>query len=265
MRKITVILSSLLVAGFAGYVVVAVLFLDKFRAPTPPPEPKTLIFRPPRPEDAPPQLRDAVMLGYDIMLDSPTYAPAYVGNKLSCSNCHFRAGLVKQGLSLVGVAATYPKFRLRTRYATDLVARTNECFERSMNGRAAPVTSREMQALQAYFAWISRDIPIYSEVPWLGVKSVTPDRPPDRAAGQTIYRARCAPCHGSEGQGTDKAPPVWGPQSFNDGAGMAKQPMFASFVFANMPKGSPDLTVEQAFDVTAYVATKPRPHFKPHK
>lgn len=265
MRKLNIVMTSLIVMAVAGYVVTLVLYLVEFRAPTPPPVPNTIAFHPPRPDDAPPEIRDAVLLGYDIMLDSKSYAPAYVGNKLTCSNCHFRGGLTQTGIPLVGVAATYPKFRKRTQFATDLVARTNECFERSMNGRAAPVTSREMQALLAYYAWISREIPIYSEVPWLGVKRVTPGRSPDRSAGEVIYHARCSVCHGPDGQGTDQAPPLWGPQSFNDGAGMAKEPMFASFVFANMPKGSPDLSVEQAFDVAAYVAMRPRPHFIPKK
>lgn len=265
MRKLSIALSSLLVVAAVGYLAILVVFLGIFGAPTPPPVPKTVTFHPPRPDDAPPEIRDAVLLGYDIMLDTPSYARAYVGNTLTCSNCHFRGGLTQAGIPLVGVAATYPKFRKRTHFATDLVARTNECFERSMNGRAAPATSREMQALQAYYAWISREIPIYSEVPWLGVKLVTPRRSPDRASGEVIYGARCSVCHGPDGQGTDQAPPLWGPQSFNDGAGMAKEPMFASFVFANMPKGSPDLSVEQAFDVAAYVATRPRPHFIPKK
>jgi thiosulfate dehydrogenase len=265
MRKMTIALCSLLFLGVAGYFAAIVLFLGKYRDRVPATEPRTLVFEPPRPEEAPPELRDAVMLGYNIMQDTPKYASAYVGNKLTCSNCHFQGGTLREGISLVGVAATYPKYRKRTNYATDLVARTNECFERSMNGRAAPVTSREMQALQTYFAWISRDIPIYSEVPWLGVKKITPKRPLDPKSGEVVYRARCAVCHGSDGQGTDQAPPLWGAKSFNDGAGMAKEPMFASFVFANMPKGSPDLTIDQAYDVAAYVATKPRPHFIPAK
>lgn len=262
MRKTNLLIFAVIVVGIAGYIAIAVLFLGKFRTPTAPPEPKPVEFRPPTPDEAPPDIRNAVLLGYDIMMETRTYAPAYVGNKLTCSNCHFQAGLVNQSIPLVGVAAEYPKYRSRTHYATNLVSRTNECFERSMNGHAAPADSREMQALQAYFAWISRDVPIYSKVPWLGVKKINSTHVPDRNRGQIVYEARCASCHSADGQGTAQAPPVWGPGSYNDGAGMSKPLIFASFVYANMPKGSPDLSVEEALDVAAYVQTKPRPHFK---
>lgn len=265
MRKLNVVMVTLLGVAAAAYVVTILLFFTRFRTPDPPQQPTMVAFHPPRPDDAPTEIRDAVLLGYDIMLDTGSFARPYVGNRLTCSNCHFRGGLLQQGISLVGVAATYPKFRSRTHYATDLVARTTECFERSMNGRAPPVSSREMQALQAYYAWISRDVPIYTKVPWLGVKRVTSEREADRSNGAVIFGARCSTCHGPDGEGTDQAPPLWGPQSFNDGAGMAKVPVMASFVFANMPKNSPDLTVEQAYDVAAYVASKPRPHFLQQK
>ncbi len=263
MRKLSVILGSLLVFAVMIYVGIVILFMKKYRAPSPPAvSVQAPRFKAPNLEDAPPELRPAVLLGYDIMMHTSMYAPAYTGNKLNCSNCHFAAGLADEGIPLVGVAATYPKYRKRANYATDLVARTNECFERSMNGHALPISSREMQALQAYFAWISRDTPIYSKVPWLGVKIVKPTRDPDRANGETLFNVRCALCHGAEGAGTVQAPPLWGPQSFNDGAGMNHLEMFSSFVYANMPKGNPDLSVDQAYDVGAYVTSRPRPHFK---
>ena len=61
-------------------------------------------------------------------------------------------------------------------------------------------------------------------------------------------------------------PPLRGPGSFNDGAGMSKVDKMARFVKANMPKTSPgSLTVQQAFDVAAFVTAKPHPHFKAAK
>ena len=57
-------------------------------------------------------------------------------------------------------------------------------------------------------------------------------------------------------------PPLWGPQSFNDGAGMARVSIAAAFVRAKMPLGrGGSLTVQQAFDVAAYFTAKPRPGF----
>jgi thiosulfate dehydrogenase len=75
-------------------------------------------------------------------------------------------------------------------------------------------------------------------------------------------------CHGADGAGVRGAgdtyafPPLWGPQSFNDGAGMARVSIAAAFVHAKMPLGrGGSLSVQEAFDVAAYLTTKPRPVF----
>jgi thiosulfate dehydrogenase len=54
-------------------------------------------------------------------------------------------------------------------------------------------------------------------------------------------------------------PPLWGPDSFNDGAGMHRVLTAARFIKARMPFGQPGLTDEQAFDVAAYINSQPRP------
>ena len=221
----------------------------------------TVTFNPPRPEEAPASIRDAVVYGYNIMQQTGKYVPDHVGNAMKCSDCHFMGGRSHEGIPLVGVAAVYPKFRQRTGYATDLVTRVNECFERSMNGKPLDADSKEMQALISYFHWISRGIPIYAEVPWLGVKRLKSEHKPDAEAGQQLFADKCAMCHGPDGAGTGAAPPLWGPKSFNDGAGMARLDILAGFAHANMPKGDPNLSVEEALDVGAYVTSRPRTHF----
>jgi hypothetical protein len=59
-------------------------------------------------------------------------------------------------------------------------------------------------------------------------------------------------------------PPVSGPDSFNYGAGMARLITAANFIHFNMPHGTyyldPQLTVEEAWDVAAYLISLPRPH-----
>ena len=59
-------------------------------------------------------------------------------------------------------------------------------------------------------------------------------------------------------------PPLWGEDSFNDGAGMARIGNLANFVHFNMPHGAdyldPMLSIEEAWDVAAYVESQPRPH-----
>ena len=225
----------------------------------------TIIFNPPSPGEAPPEIRDAVMLGYDILMNTQKYASKHVGNKLNCKSCHFGGGMTaggkNGGLSLVGVGATYPKFRKRQGYAVDLIARTNDCFERSMNGNPLPADSKEMIAIVTYYQWISKGLPIYAQIPWLGLESLKSDHKPDPTNGGQILVFKCSVCHGKEAQGTEIAPPLWGPESFNDGAGMYKLETFAAFCHANMPFSNPDLTVEQALDVAAHVISQPRPHF----
>ena len=58
-------------------------------------------------------------------------------------------------------------------------------------------------------------------------------------------------------------PPLWGDGSFNSGAGMGHLATAAAFIHANMPVGSdyrePILTVQEAWDVAAFVTSQPRP------
>jgi thiosulfate dehydrogenase len=224
-------------------------------------------YNPPSPEDAPLAIRDAVMLGYNIITQTQKYAAEFIGNKLSCDNCHFKGGITEGGkgggLSLVGISATYPKYRKRQNYSVDLVTRTNDCFKRSMNGRPLPPSSKEMTAILTYYQWISKGLPIYADITWLGLKHIKSTHNLDKTQGKQIFMQKCSMCHGSDEQGTQAAPPLWGSHSFNDGAGMTKPENFSAFAYLNMPLGNPDLTEEQALDVGSYVTSQPRPHFIP--
>ena len=69
-------------------------------------------------------------------------------------------------------------------------------------------------------------------------------------------------CHGADGQGTTVAPPLWGPHSYNIGAGMARIRTAAAFVRVAMPFDKPGtLTPQEAFDVATFINTRPRPDF----
>lgn len=222
-------------------------------------------YDPPSPEQAPASIRAAVMLGYNIMNNPQKYAGRYVGDSVSCSNCHFNGGITaggkNGGLSLVGVTTKYPAYRSRAKAVVDMIFRTNSCFERSMNGKALPANSKQMVALITYFQWISRGLPVYERIPWLGLKHIESRHKPNAAAGKKIFTQTCSACHGMGGQGTKIAPPLWGKYSFNDGAGMSHLQNFAAFVYKNMPYGVANLTPDQALDVAAYVTSRPRPHF----
>ena len=57
-------------------------------------------------------------------------------------------------------------------------------------------------------------------------------------------------------------PALWGPKSFNVGAGMARLNNAAAFVKQNMPLGQGGtLSDQEAFDVAAYFTSQPRPDF----
>ncbi len=224
-----------------------------------------LAYAPPAPQDAPAPMKEAVMLGYNIVTDPQKYAARYVGNKLKCSNCHFKGGITEGGrnggISLVGVAAGYPAYERTKGSMVDLAAKTNRCFQTSLNGRPLPPQSKEMAGVLAYYHWISKGLPIYGEIPWLGLKPVPGAHAPDKGQGAQVFARKCSACHGSDGKGTQMGPPLWGPLSFNDGAGLAKPETLSAFTSLNMPPGNPDSTAEQALDVGIFVATQARPHF----
>ncbi len=225
-----------------------------------------LLFHLLDPEQAPSGIHDIVMYGFHIMTDTPKYASEYIGDKLSCTNCHFSAGNTTGGengsISLAGIAAAYPNYNARSKEVTTLAERINGCFKRSMNGRPLPLNSPEMDAMVTYLHWISKGFPIYQEIPWRGLRSIKSSRAPDPASGAKTFQAKCALCHGKNGEGGIRIPPLWGPTSFNDGAGMNKIDTFAAFIYANMPYEDPSLSEEEAYDVAAFVTGQSRPRYE---
>lgn len=83
--------------------------------------------------------------------------------------------------------------------------------------------------------------------------------------GKEVYNAHCQACHGGDGQGqaiagTYSLPPLWGPQSYNWGAGMHRVNTAAFFIYENMPFAkSIQLTHQQAWDVAAFINAQERP------
>lgn len=219
------------------------------------------------PELAPPDIREKVLLGYHIMLDTKKYAKEYCGNNVSCKNCHFGAGITlgekNGGISLIGVTGAYPQYSQRSKKMITLAERLNNCFMRSMNGKPLPMNSPEMEALLTYLEWISCEVSHVKNIPWLGLDDLQSKHKPDAKHGEIVYKDHCAICHQPDGSGAAGIPPLWGPHSFNSGAGMSTMPMLSSFVYSNMPYQEACLTEEEALDVAAYVISKPRPKFTP--
>lgn len=225
------------------------------------------------PEQAPPEIRDRVMRGYRLILNTGYYAPNYAHNELSCTNCHFLGGDTLGGkgggISLVGVTTTYPQFSKRSGKVISLQERINNCFQRSMNGKPLPLESRMMDDIVTYLNWISKEVQHIKDIPWLGLPEIKNSHKPDSVEGKKLYETYCASCHRSDGEGGGildeiegkTIPPLWGPKSFNDGAGMVNLRMIAPFVLLNMPYKDAKLTEEQALDVATYVIEQKRPHF----
>ncbi|MDP3598669.1 MAG: c-type cytochrome, partial [Nitrospirota bacterium] len=188
-------------------------------------------FAPPSPETIPgSRLGEQIRLGYEIVVNTQEYGRPYVGNRLNCTNCHLDGGLNPNAASFVGLASVYPLYRSRNAKVNTLADRVNECFERSLNGRALPPDSSKMQAIVAYITWLSEGVPQGATIPWRGLEHIASRRPLDPANGKKIFTNKCAYCHGSDGLGTMAAPPVWGPQSYSIAAGMARVSVAAAFI-----------------------------------
>jgi thiosulfate dehydrogenase len=203
--------------------------------------------------------------------DHPDPAMRYSGSRLACGSCHLGAGSEPGTLSLLQTVEHYPRFSARAGAMTDIEDRINECMQRSMNGRALPFDSVEMRAMAAYIRSLGNRYAAMGASQRTAVEPAlfkVPDRAADLAAGKAVFDSRCAICHGGDGLGlrasVDLAdgyvfPPLWGSDSFNDGAGLHRVLTAARFVKARMPLGNADLTSDQAFDVVAYINAQPRP------
>jgi thiosulfate dehydrogenase len=228
----------------------------------------TLSFQLHDPEQSPVDIHDTVMYGYKLITKTSELLPKYVGNALNCTHCHFAGGNTiggkSNGISLAGVAAVYPDYNERSKEIITLQERINGCFLRSMNGLPLPINGTEMEAFVTYLHWISKDFPIYEKIPWRGLPKLKIDRDPNEKQGMESFEMKCAPCHGKDGAGGNFVPPLWGPNSFNDGAGMNKIDTFASFIFLNMPYHDPGLTKEEAYDIASFVTKQPRPKYTGH-
>lgn len=205
---------------------------------------------------------ELVHQGRLIFDETPKYAGSYVGNKLACNDCHIQSGTAPYAAPMIDLAGLFPMFNKRAGHMISVQNRIQECFARSEAGRPPPEDSQEMKALVAYINWLSRDG--VKGKPYKGRGFVKlPLLTGDPVHGKAIYAAQCAGCHGSDGAGVPPVlPAVWGPDSYNDGAGMSHPNKMAAFVMHNMPQNHPGtLTVQQASDVSAFVDSMPRPQF----
>lgn len=198
-------------------------------------------------------------------------AMRYSGTNLACASCHLDIGTKPGTLSLLQTSTRYPRDSGRDGGMRDLRDRINGCMQRSMNGSPIPRDSVEMIAMEAYINNLGDQYAAMSPSRRAPVEPpgfAEPDRAANVEAGRAVYEERCYVCHGVDGAGLQATPdlgdgyvfpPLWGPDSFNNGAGMNRVLTAARFIKARMPFGQPDLTDDQAYDVSAYINSHPRP------
>jgi thiosulfate dehydrogenase len=217
-----------------------------------------------------------VMYGRSLIVSTSRYFGPHgslgrIGNGMNCQNCHLDAGTRAWGNNYGGVYSTYPKFRERRGAVETIAQRVNDCLQRSLNSQELDSTGREMRAIQAYLKWLGKDLPRGQKPGGSGLMALKYlDRPADSAKGKKTYTTKCVSCHGSSGEGKFDStgagylyPPLWGEHSFTTAAGLYRLSRMAGLIKANMPFGvtwkTPMLTDEEAWDLAAYIDSRPRP------
>ena len=83
-----------------------------------------------------------------IFNQTQRYAAAFIGNKLSCSDCHVRGGLEPYASPMVGMQGLFPMYNTRAKKVISLeYLSVQECFTRSENGVPIKWDGPEMIAI----------------------------------------------------------------------------------------------------------------------
>jgi thiosulfate dehydrogenase len=223
----------------------------------------------PPPEESMPTTADygkMLLFGQRVFDDTPKYAANYVGNRMSCRNCHLARGRDSHSAPLWAAVPQYPKYRGKNKKVNTFAMRMQGCFIYSENGKVPPADSDVMVGLLTYAHWMATGLPAGIKPAAAGYpKIANPPQTPSRERGAKVFAAKCAMCHGSDGQGTVVSgetvfPALWGRDSFNWGAGMHRVNTAAAFIKAAMPFGlGGSLDDQDAWDVAAFINSHPRP------
>jgi thiosulfate dehydrogenase len=219
-------------------------------------------WTPPREADIPADSMGAsIRRGLYLLRFTPESLPTFAPGGMRCTSCHQEDGLKATAAPLTGSHTRFPKYMPRSGAVVTLADRVNYCITRSLAGNVLPVGSREMTDFLAYFAFISRDVPVGAKMAGAnGLISMTDTLVGDTARGRAKFETTCAVCHLADGSGNGAIPPLWGPRSYSIGASMAREERAASFISHNMPQTAPGtLTAQESFDLAAYINSHPRP------
>ena len=227
--------------------------------------------------------RELIKYGRELFANTSKEMPNHTGStRMSCAHCHgggdmpTATGMVGQDIDmipLVGTAAGYPEWTGRTQRMRDMRQRIMGCFLRSMDAANSEdgvpaYDSKEIQAMETYMVWLNKGTPSQRVPYWRHIekpegdeKVPVPEVNPVR--GAELYLQNCASCHGKDGQGTEgQYPPLWGNNSFNDGAGMGRMYTSAGFIREAMPYGAGHSfeNWEDVQDVAGFMNAHKRPH-----
>ena len=219
---------------------------------------------------------EEIIYGKRLLNETKRLLPEHVGAEMNCNSCHISQGKVPLGDPYINSFNFYPRVMPRAGKEVDLEMRINGCFKRSMNGKPLDREGPEMKAMIAYMEWLSQKVPQSQRVDIQNAGEVDTSLVADTERGEKIYYAQCASCHGDNGEGMKDSrgdivfPPLWGDESFNIGAGMARTYKAAAFVKYNMPMSVQTkglwghggiLNDQDAVDVAEFFTHKPRPDF----
>jgi len=214
-------------------------------------------------------LADTIALGRELVATTATHPLTrdYVGGGLACTSCHLDNGTHPTAATFLDVATAYPAWAPREGRVITLEDRILNCFMRSCNGVRPPQGSEVSVAINAYITSLSAGRPLRMNAEGPHGPRRVPRLAIDAAAarpdvGGRLYAEKCAGCHAADGGGGDEGPPVWGPRSFNTGAGLAQNANLAAWLKVAMPLGDADLTEQEALDIAAHVNSHPRPTFR---
>lgn len=228
---------------------------------------KPVQFTPPAADSIPnDEFGAMVRKGEQIFVNTQQHGRKYVGNSLNCVNCHLDAGRKANASPLWAAYVAYPAYRSKNKHVNTFAERLQGCFKFSMNGKAPPAGDEVLVALETYAYWLSTGAPVRQSVAGRGYPNLPkPAQSPDYARGQKLYAQSCALCHGANGEGQMSGgktafPPLWGPKSFNWGAGMHDVKNAAAFIKANMPLGlGGTLSDQDAWDLAMFMDSHERP------
>ena len=224
---------------------------------------------------------EQIRRGFRLFTATPIETPRLTPSGMTCGNCHLNAGQRELALPLVGAAGMFPEYNRRAGRMFTLEDRIVGCFMRSENSVGATNVDgevvapapdfEEVEALAAYITWLSSDYPVGQNPPWRKRNRIVTDAlvsidQLDPELGESLFTEHCVNCHGADGQGVQvgdkRAGPLWGPSSWNDGAGASRYYTLAGFIRYAMPYLNPGiLSDEEAQHVAAYIIAQPRPEY----